>query len=479
MEYTHLVPVILSGGTGSRLWPLSRESHPKPFLTLPDGQSLLQKTFLRACSFTQVEEIITITNKEYHLKSKAEYEKSLPHLSIPSCSFLLEPYGRNTAPAIALAALKAAETFGPNVLLLILPADHLVQDIASFGQDVEQAYTLANNNQLVTFGIKPTFPETGFGYIEYCPASYQVQRFIEKPNAETAQTYLDSGRFLWNSGIFCFKASVILDKFALHAPDLLHAAKICWEETKRTNSNPSVLKLEMESFSKLPDISIDYVIMEKSLDLAVIPCHFTWQDIGSWEAYKTLFESDPHGNTVIGDAVLIDSENNFIHSEGRMVASIGINNLTIIDTPDAMLIMPRNRTQDVKQIVQKLKTKAHESYLNHRTVIRPWGSYTVLEEGLAFKIKRIVVKPQASLSLQQHQHRSEHWVIVEGCAKVVNGEKEYLLQTNESTFIPMCTPHRLSNPSHTNLVIIEVQTGHYLGEDDILRLEDIYGRVTT
>jgi mannose-1-phosphate guanylyltransferase/mannose-6-phosphate isomerase len=478
MEYTRLVPIILSGGTGSRLWPLSRESHPKPFLTLPDGQSLLQKTFLRACSFSHVEEIITITNKEYYLKSKAEYEKTLPDITIPPSCFLLEPYGRNTAPAIALAALKAAETFGPDVLLLVLPADHLVENIALFVQDVEQAYRLANNNQLVTFGIKPTAPETGFGYIEYCPDNHKVERFIEKPNAESANEYVTSGRFLWNSGIFCFKASVILEKFALHAPDLLEAAKICWEETKKNNSNPSVLKFEMESFSKLPDISIDYVIMEKSQDLAVIPCHFTWQDIGSWEAYKTLFQSDSEGNTVIGEAVLIDSQNNFIHSEGRMVASIGIHNLAIIDTPDAMLIMPRNRTQDVKQIVQKLKHKAHESYLNHRTVIRPWGSYTVLEEGLAFKIKRIVVKPFASLSLQQHQHRSEHWVIVEGCAKVVNGEKEYLLQTNESTFIPMCTPHRLANPNESNLVIIEVQTGHYLGEDDILRFEDIYGRVT-
>jgi mannose-1-phosphate guanylyltransferase len=474
-ERTHLIPVILSGGTGSRLWPVSRESHPKPFITLPDGQSLLQKTFSRACQFKNAPEIITITNKEYYLKSKAEYEKR--NDTLPPQFFLLEPVARNTAPAIALAALKAVESLGPDTLLLILPADHLVNDVETFMHYAEKAQELAKAGHLVTFGIKPTSPETGFGYIECLKNSYQVRRFIEKPDLETAKSYLASGNFLWNSGMFCFKASAILQQFELLAPELLSAAKTCWQATKTNTHHPHVIEFDHDTFAKLPDISIDYAIMEKSDAIAVITCDFTWQDIGTWEAYKKLFASDQNGNTVLGDAILIDSKNNFIHSEGRMVTSIGIQNLAIIDTPDAVLISDLHRTQDVKKIVQTLKKNAHESYLTHRTVIRPWGSYTVLEEGPAFKIKRIVVKPEASLSLQQHQHRSEHWVVVKGTAKVIIDKKEYLLQTNESTFVPMGTPHRLSNTTQSDLIIIEVQTGLYLGEDDILRLEDTYGRI--
>lgn len=475
IDHAPLVPVILSGGTGSRLWPISRESHPKPFITLPDGQSLLQKTFLRASHFNTAAEIITITNKEYYLKSKMAYEKashsspSIPH------TFLLEPYARNTAAAIALAALKVSETHGPDAIIFILPADHLIEG-DSFYTNAEQAIALAMSNHIVTLGIKPNAPETGFGYIECDPGSTTVRGFVEKPNLETALSYLASGRFYWNSGMFCFKTSVILDEFARHAPDVLQAAKHCWELTRPSNDQP-VIEFNLDSFAKLPDISIDYAIMEKSQHIAMVACDFNWQDIGSWEAYKKLFHSDQDGNTILGDVIMIDSRNNFIHSEGRMIASIGIENLAIIDTPDAMLITHRDRAQEVKHIVQTLKKNAHESYLTHRTVIRPWGTYTILEEGPSFKIKRIVVKPGASLSLQQHTHRSEHWVVVEGTAKVINGEKECLLQINESTFVPMGTPHRLSNPTASDLVIIEVQTGHYLGEDDIVRFDDTYGRV--
>jgi mannose-1-phosphate guanylyltransferase/mannose-6-phosphate isomerase len=472
-ESTCLIPVILSGGAGSRLWPVSRESHPKPFMTLPDGQSLLQKTFARACSLPNVSEVITITNKEYYLKSKAEYQK-IDH-SPSKLSFLLEPCARNTAPAVLLAALKVLDAFGPDAILLVLPADHLITDLSLFNHAVRQAVDLATQNQLVTFGIQPTSPETGFGYIERT-ASHAVRRFVEKPDLETAARYLASGQFLWNSGMFCFKASTLLSEYQHLAPDLLNAATACWQLSKAKANSSLIVELEQRSFSALPAISIDYAIMEKSRHVSVVACDFDWQDIGSWEAYKKLFPADQNGNTVLGDAILIDSQNNFIHSEGRMIASIGIDNLTIIDTPDAILISHGERTQEVKHIVQTLKSKAHESYLTHRTVIRPWGAYTVLEEGPGFKIKRIVVKPGASLSLQQHQFRSEHWVVVQGVGQIIIGDRTLTLQTNESTFVPMQTPHRLSNPGTDDLIIIEVQTGSYLGEDDIQRFEDTYGR---
>lgn len=473
-----VVPVILSGGTGSRLWPISRESHPKPFITLPDGQSLIQKTFLRANHFNHVAEIITITNKEYYLKSKMEYEKTTHGLTAVPQSFLLEPFARNTAAAVALAALKVTETPGPETFIVVLPADHLIGgEIAHFTQQTEKAFELAKDNLLVTFGIKPTSPETGFGYIEQEDNSSLVKRFIEKPDLETAKSFLASGNFFWNSGMFCFKAGTILNEFAKHAPHLLKTAKACWAISKSKNKNADVFEFDDESFNALEDISFDYAIMEKSKHIAMLACDFDWQDIGSWEAYKKLFSADENGNTVLGDVIMIDSQNNFIHSQGRMIASIGINNLAIIDTPDAMLITQRERSQEVKQIVQSLKKNAHESYLTHRTVIRPWGTYTVLEEGPSFKIKRIVVKPGASLSLQQHTHRSEHWVVVDGTAKIINEDNEFLLKTNESTFVPKGAKHRLSNPTDTDLIIIEVQTGHYLGEDDIIRYDDTYGRL--
>jgi len=474
MPQSVVIPVILSGGTGARLWPVSRETHPKPFITLPDGQSLLQKTFSRACQLPHIAQIITLTNKEYYLKSLAEYEKSFQYKELPR-QFLLEPFARNTAPAIALAALKACE-INDEAILFILPADHLIPDEIAFLHAAKKAILAATQNQLVTLGIRPTRPETGFGYLERSSDTQKVARFIEKPDLTTATQFLTDPRFLWNAGMFCFKANVILDQLAYHAADVLQGAKRCFENSK--SSSKTVCELSETDFAALPNISIDYAVMEKSKDIAVIPCDFAWHDVGSWEAYKQLFDSDTRGNTIVGDAILIDSANNFIYSENRMTASIGINNLAIIDTPDALLITHRDRTQDVKHVVQALKNNAHESYLTHRTVFRPWGSYTVLEEHVGFKIKRIIVKPQASLSLQQHQHRSEHWIVVEGTATVVIGDTTHILQKNESTFVPMQTPHRLSNTTDKELIIIEVQTGSYLGEDDIIRLEDTYGRVT-
>ncbi len=470
-----LIPIILSGGAGTRLWPVSRESHPKPFMLLPDGNSLLQKTFIRAQNLPHVAEIMTITNKEYFLKSKAAYQAV--STSTIAQSFLLEPSARNTAPAIALAALRASHFHGNDSILLVLPADHLITDMDAFNTSVAKACELAALGKLVTFGITPLTPETGFGYIETRADSHDVVRFVEKPNRDVAETYLASGRYLWNSGMFCLQTGTVLQELAKHAPTLLAAAKNCWQKTLEQQETDCIQNIDADSFENIENISIDYALMEKSTEIACIRADFAWQDIGSWDAYKALFQSDSDGNTVIGNVILIDSQNNFIQSEGRMVASIGISNLAIIDTPDAMLITHRDRAQDVKQIVQHLKSSAHESYLTHRTVIRPWGSYTILEEGPCFKIKRIVVNPGASLSLQTHAKRSEHWVVVSGSALVVNGDKTYTLNINESTFVAIGAKHRLSNPNQEPLIIIEVQTGQYLGEDDIVRLDDTYGRI--
>lgn len=481
---TTIIPVILSGGTGSRLWPVSRATHPKPFIKLADGETLLRKTFLRACDIQTAGEIITITNQAYLLKSQAEYAGLPSHQPLPITRFLLEPEAKNTAPAIALATLAVKEHFGEDAILLVLPADHLIDDSKAFAHHCQKAVALAEADKIVTFGIKPTYPETGFGYIETHSLifpyddCYEVSRFIEKPTLEQAKCYLASPHYLWNAGMFAFKVRTMLAAFAQHAPDILATAQECFSKAKNFCPGISTAStFRQDIFANFRNISIDYAIMEKASQIAVTACSFTWHDVGSWEAYKNLHQTDQSGNTILGQAILIDSGNNLIHSENRMVASIGVNNLAIIDTPDALLITQRERSQEVKHIVETLKASQHESYLNHRTIFRPWGSYTILEEGPAFKIKRIVVQPHAALSLQVHQHRSEHWVVVEGSVLVRNGEREYPLNINESTFVPKGTPHRLSNAESTPAIIIEVQTGDYLGEDDIIRLDDSYGRI--
>jgi len=477
-----IIPVILSGGAGTRLWPLSRQSHPKPFIKLPDGETLIQKTFTRACSLSNIPEIITITNVEYYLKCKSEYEKTFHPAGNALQNFLLEPVSRNTAPAIILATLRVAHSYGEDAVLLILPADHLIPDINAFVKSCEIATALATTGKIVTFGIKPTTPETGFGYMECgepdtLQHTFKVSRFVEKPCADLAETYVQSQRFLWNSGMFCFNVKNMLDELTEHAPELLRDVRNCWDASIKNNTDPRLITLDKYSFSHVQNISIDYALMEKSQKVAVVACDFDWQDIGSFKAFKNLHQHDHNGNTILGEAIVIDSQDNFIHSEGRMIASVGVNNLYIIDTPDALLISHRDRSQDVNHVVQELKKNDHVSYMEHRTVIRPWGSYTLLEEGDKFKIKRIVIKPHASLSLQSHRHRSEHWVVVQGTADIVNGDKKYQLHQNESTFVAINTLHRISNTTNSDLIIIEVQSGDYLGEDDIIRYEDTYGRV--
>lgn len=478
-----LIPVILSGGAGTRLWPVSREAHPKPFMKLADGQSLLQKTFLRAAGLPGVSEILTITNREYYFKSKDEYETTVAQAAARP-TFLLEPVGRNTAPAIALGAMKIVAEHGPDALMLVLSADHLIGNLDSFASAVDAACRSAEGGALVTFGIVPTGPETGFGYIECGDAAgsttpvRRVSRFVEKPTQDVAREYLATGRYLWNSGMFCFKAGVILHELASHAPQLHQAALACWEATKGKNGpKDGMVDIDPATFAHVPDISIDYAIMERSENVLVVPSEFSWSDIGSWSAVSDLVSPDAAGNRVVGEAILVDTENTYIQSENRLVAAVGVGDLIIVDTPDALLVANRDHVQDVKKVVTQLKLQAHESYRLHRTVSRPWGTYTVLEDGPRFKIKRIVVKPGASLSLQMHHHRSEHWVVVSGMARVVNGEQEIFVNTNESTFIPAGHKHRLENPGILDLVMIEVQSGEYLGEDDIVRFEDVYGRV--
>ena len=477
-----LISLILSGGAGTRLWPVSREAHPKPFMELADGQNLLQKTFVRAAGLNGVKMVLTITNREYYFKTRDDFAavKGVP--ASVERAFLLEPMGRNTAPAVALGALKVRDQFGEDALMVVLPADHVIDNAAAFASAVETAARLAAQGKLVTFGVQPSGPDTAYGYIERGDAiaesgAYAVARFVEKPSPELADQYVASGRYYWNSGMFCFMAGRIIAELKAHAPSVLEGAIACWERTRATPAARSgVVELDAASFSALTEISIDYAVMEKSSEVAVVPGKFGWSDVGSWSAVSELVKPDQTGNRVIGKAVLLDAENTFVRSEGRLVAAVGTRNLVIVETPDALLVADRDRSQDVKQVVQQLKLQEHETYKIHRTVTRPWGTYTLLEEGNRFKIKRIVVKPGGSLSLQMHHHRSEHWVVVSGTAQVVHDDKEYPVHTNESTFIPAGHRHRLENPGKVDLVLIEVQSGEYLGEDDIVRFEDVYGR---
>lgn len=470
-----LIPLILSGGSGTRLWPVSREAYPKPFIKLKDGGSLLQKTLDRLNLVTGITDILTVTNQEHFFITRDEYRGA----KVPARHFfVLEPCARNTAPALAAGALCAQERYGADCILLVLPADHLVHDAQAFAVAVAKAQQLAASGYLVTFGIEPTRPETGFGYIERGQPiagsqGFAVARFTGKPSEAAAREMLASGKFLWNAGMFCFRADVFIAELEKATPAVLEGARQCCQQTQ---SKADHAKLPVELFSAVPDISVDYAVMEKSDKVAIVPAGFDWSDVGSWTALSELVEADASGNRVQGDAVMVGSRNCYVQSANRMVAAVGVDNLVIVDTPDALLVARADQVQDVKKVAQQLKLENHDSYRLHKTVHRPWGSYTVLEEGEGFKMKRIVVKPGASLSLQMHYHRSEHWIVVSGAAKVVNGDRDLLVRTNESTYIPAGNKHRLENPGRVDLVMIEVQSGTYLEEDDIVRFEDKYGR---
>jgi mannose-1-phosphate guanylyltransferase len=467
------IPVIISGGSGSRLWPLSRDAHPKPFIELPDGGTLIGKTYARASHLEDADQILTVTNRDFLFLTLDAYSGAGAR-KIEN-TFLLEPLGRDTAPAVALATLQAASTYGPDATLLIMPADHLIEDEAAFAQAVIEARQLADAGRIVTFGIVPNHPETGFGYIEV--EGSDVQRFVEKPDAVTAQSYVESGRYFWNSGMFCFNAETMIEAMQRHAPDVITGARSALENSRRgVNGETRTLEIPKDQFSATPAISIDYAVMEKADNISCVPVSCGWSDIGSWAAMADLITPDAEGNRLRGETVLEDTTDSFVLSETRLVSLVGVHDLLVVDTPDALLVAHRDKAQDVRKVFNKLRAQGHEAAKLHRTAHRPWGTYTVLEEGAGFKIKRIEVKPGRRLSLQAHHHRSEHWIVVSGTAKVVNGEREILLTNNQSTYIPCGFKHRLENPGILPLVLIEVQSGEYLGEDDIVRFEDVYGR---
>ena len=478
-----LIPVILSGGAGSRLWPVSREGHPKPFMRLADGETLLEKTYRRALlvqeslnSDGRPADLLTVTNRDYYFMSRDEQD-----VAGVNGNFILEPFGRNTAPAVALAAHAVLQQHGDDAVMMVLAADHLILDQPGFNEAVGAAFNLASRDYLVTFGLKPTLPETGFGYIQRgqaIDAGFKVARFVEKPDLLTAQTYVDSGDFFWNSGMFCFKAGVFLAELSKHAPEIAKGVAACWT-TMVESGRPDMREIPADAFKTVPDLSVDYAVMERSDRVAVVPGDFGWSDIGSWNAVRDLVPADQDGNRVIGEVMMVDTTNTFVQAQDRLVTTLGVHNLMVVDTPDALLIATPEKSQDVKKIVAELKKNQHETHRLHKTVLRPWGTYTVLEESAAFKIKRIEVKPGASLSLQMHAFRSEHWVVVSGLAKVTNGDEEIMVHPNESTYIPAGHKHRLENPGLVNCVLIEVQCGAYLGEDDIVRFDDVYGRSDT
>jgi mannose-1-phosphate guanylyltransferase/mannose-6-phosphate isomerase len=472
-----LIPVILSGGAGTRLWPVSRRAYPKPFMTLADGGTLLGKTFQRALAVADAgAPVLTVTGRDYYFLTRDAYA-ALPESRGHALPFLLEPVGRNTAPALLAAALLVERQYGAGALMLVLPADHLIRDIEGFGEAVARARRLATQGYLVTFGIRPLHPETGYGYIRRgAPLGddgFEVQAFVEKPDLPTARAYLESGGYDWNSGMFCFTAGALLEAAQAVAPDLLAGVRASLPEGEGA---VAAVELDAQVFAALPDISIDYAIMEKATRRAVVPAAFDWSDIGSWKALSGLEAADEAGNRVRGNAVLVDAQGCYVQADRRLVAVVGVKDLVVVDTGDAVLVSDVERTQDVKKVVEQLRGDSHDAADVHLTVHRPWGHFTVLEDAPDCKVKRLVVRPGGILSLQKHARRSEHWTVVEGTARVRVGDREFLLERNQSTYIPAGTLHRLENPTDQNLALIEVQCGDYFGEDDIVRLEDVYGR---
>ena len=453
-------------------------------MPLPDGETLLAKTAARALALPGVDELVTVTNREYYFHTRDAYA-GVRGGAPKRASFLLEPFGRNTAPAVALAALWAEATIAKDAVLLVLPADHLVRNQNAFAAAVAQAAKIAATGNLVTFGIAPAYPETGFGYIE-CgdgvaksrPPAFGVRRFVEKPPLARAKKYVAAGNYLWNSGMFCFTARAIVAAFERHAPNVLAAVRPVAKALAGRN-NEQMLEIDAKLFAAAPDISLDYAVMEnaaKAGEVAVVRGSFDWSDIGSWQAVADLAPPDAHGNHGQGERVAIETRRTYVNAGDRLVATVGVENLVIVDTPDAVLVAHRDHLQRVKDVVGELKARGHDAYRLHKTVARPWGAYTVLQEGPGFKIKRIEVKSGAALSLQLHHRRSEHWVVVAGLAKVTRGDEIFEVSANGSTYIPVETRHRLENPGKDPLVMIEVQCGDYLGEDDIVRFDDKYGR---
>ncbi|WP_444891412.1 mannose-1-phosphate guanylyltransferase/mannose-6-phosphate isomerase [Microbulbifer sp. DLAB2-AA] len=467
-----MIPVILCGGTGSRLWPLSRETYPKQFLPLTGEETMLQATARRLEGVAQLQAPILVCNEE-HRFAAAEQLREIGHAAQ---SILLEPCARNTAPAIALAALAALES-GEDPLLLILPADHAVADVAAFQEALKPARALAEQGHLVTFGIVPTRAETGYGYIRrgegLSAGAWAVAEFVEKPDAETAESYLADGGYCWNSGMFLFRASRYLEELGQHREDILGACRTAYEQAAR---DLDFTRVDREAFAACADESVDYAVMEPTESAAVVPMDAGWSDVGSWLGLWELAERDDDDNLLQGDVLQEDSSGCLVRAESRLVSLLGVEDLVVVDTDDALLIADKQRVQEVKKLVGSLKRSGRSEAQRHRKVYRPWGYYDSIDAGPRFQVKRIVVKPGQQLSLQMHHHRAEHWIVVRGTARVTRGDEELLVTENQSTYIPLGVTHRLENPGTIPLELIEVQSGSYLGEDDIVRFDDDYGR---
>jgi len=468
---TTLQPVLLSGGSGTRLWPLSREAYPKQFLPLAGDDTMLQATWLRVAEIAGTAPIV-VANEEHRFLAAEQ----LRQVGAPAAAIVLEPVGRNTAPAIAAAALQAS-LHGADPLLLVLPSDHVVRDAQAFRDAVSRASAAADAGALVTFGIVPESPETGFGYIQAGAnragdSVRKVLRFVEKPDAATAQQYLDAGGYYWNSGMFLFRASRYLEELERFRPDILAAVRAAFAGAKRDGD---FIRLDKNAFAACPSDSIDYAVMEKTDAAMVLPVDIGWNDVGSWSALWAVSEQDADGNAHHGDVIAIDSRNSYAYTR-RLVALVGLDDIVVVETDDAVLVAHKSQVQQVKDVVAQLKADRRSQVALHREVHRPWGSYDSVDVGDGFQVKRIKVKPGAALSLQSHKQRAEHWIIVRGVARVTNGDAVFDLHANESTYIPIGAKHRLENPGDEVLQLIEVQSGDYLGEDDIVRYEDVYGR---
>ncbi len=466
-----LTPVLLSGGVGSRLWPVSREAHPKQFQPLAGELSMLQETLGRTSGLEESDPLV-VCNEDHRFM----VAEQLRQVDLRASALLLEPVGRNTAPAVALAALQVLDS-DPEALLLVLPADHVIQDVSAFAAAVSCAVPLAEQGRLVTFGVVPTGPETGYGYIK-CGAAlsegmYDLERFVEKPDVDTAQAYVESGNFLWNSGMFLMRADCYLEELQQHRPDMLAACRSAMQEAR---IDMDFVRPDASAFEACPSDSIDYAVMEKTDKGAVVSLDCGWSDVGAWSALWDVNPRDEQGNAVKGDVILDNCHNSYFRSESRLVAATGVDNLVVVETADAVLVADRDRVQDVKNIVGQLKKEGRPEISLHRCVYRPWGCYESLVVSERFQVKRITVNPGQRLSLQMHHHRAEHWIVVSGTAEVTCEDKTFMLGEDESTYIPLGNKHRLANPGRIPLELIEVQSGTYLGEDDIVRFEDQYGR---